>query len=59
MFGSLKKEKLKPKLRCFEREIDELVKEETEIYGNKFENVPIIIFLSVKVLEKQKFKEVN
>lgn len=56
MFG--KKEKPKPKPRCFERELDELVKEEIEQLGDKYNSIPLIVFLSIQVLEKQKFKEV-
>jgi predicted PolB exonuclease-like 3'-5' exonuclease len=43
--------------RCFEREIEETVQEEKETFGNQFDDIPIIIFISVEILEKATFKE--
>jgi hypothetical protein len=47
----------KPKPRCFERELEELVTEEALKYPNMYPNIPGVISITLKVLETIKWKE--
>eukprot|EP01080_Neovahlkampfia_damariscottae_P008178 gene8178-6_t len=43
--------------RCFERNIEEMVEEEKQLFQNEFDGVPMNLEISVSVLEKQDFKQ--
>ena len=43
--------------RCFERDIEELTKEEKELFENEYDGIPMNLEISVSVLEKVNFKQ--
>eukprot|EP01080_Neovahlkampfia_damariscottae_P008731 gene8731-679_t len=47
----------KNKPRCFEKEIEELVQTEKKQYPDQFDDIPLILCLSIDILEKQDYKE--
>jgi len=47
----------KAKPRCFEKEIEELVQSEKKQFPDEFDDIPLILQISIEILEQQTYKQ--